>query len=266
MTPKQMTPKQMTRAPMKGGRIGLWALATIAALALHVGAAGAGLAWLSAGEGDDEAGAIAETVALEVAAPQNEEMENLTPGPVAQESSQSAPAAAANQEMAQKAAQDAPDAPESEDGAPKKVEEKKTEQAVQSAAAQASVAAQASAPPPNPDAVAKAPTSSAPVLGKDPAVERTRANWLRKLVAHLERAKRYPAGEKATGAARVAFRIDAMGHIQDARLVAASGHAALDAAALATLRRADPAPVPPPAEAARAVTYEMPILFRQRAR
>lgn len=101
------------------------------------------------------------------------------------------------------------------------------------------------------------------LLSRDPAAERARANWLRKLAAHMERNKRYPQGETATGEVRVAFRLTSEGRIQDAHVVAGSGKAGLDAAALAMLRRADPAPPPPPSAARPTTDFEMPIVFRK---
>jgi protein TonB len=68
-------------------------------------------------------------------------------------------------------------------------------------------------------------------------------------MAHLERLKRYPAGARARreeGTAYVRFSIDANGNVRSAQLARSSGHAELDAAVLALVRRASPVPAPPP--------------------
>jgi protein TonB len=75
------------------------------------------------------------------------------------------------------------------------------------------------------------------------------ARWQSRLMAHLERLKRYPAGARARreeGTAYVRFSIDANGNVRSAQLARSSGHAELDAAVLALVRRASPVPAPPP--------------------
>lgn len=75
------------------------------------------------------------------------------------------------------------------------------------------------------------------------------ARWQSRLLAHLERRKRYPSAarrSKQQGVALVRFRIDANGKVLSARLSRSSGFAALDQEAISMVRRASPVPAPPP--------------------
>jgi protein TonB len=72
------------------------------------------------------------------------------------------------------------------------------------------------------------------------------ATWERSLSNRLDSKKTYPSRARgAKGTAQVMFRIDRNGHVVDSRIVRSSGSAILDEDALATLKRADPFPVPP---------------------
>jgi len=66
------------------------------------------------------------------------------------------------------------------------------------------------------------------------------------LLAQLQRNTRYPpqAGH-ARGVATVTFKIDRSGHVLSSRVVQSSGSAVLDEEALATIKRAEPLPLPP---------------------
>ncbi|NNU80196.1 TonB family protein [Halovulum dunhuangense] len=73
------------------------------------------------------------------------------------------------------------------------------------------------------------------------------AAYAQRLLAHVERHKRYPASAQRArigGAARLAVTIDAAGALRDARLLGATGHEVLDREALATAARAAPYPLP----------------------
>jgi protein TonB len=81
------------------------------------------------------------------------------------------------------------------------------------------------------------------------------------LLAKISSAVRYPEAARARGAAGVAavnFALDAAGDVTLAQLARSSGDGALDAEAVAAVRRASPLP-PPPADAPRA--YVAPIRF-----
>ncbi|NDW07587.1 energy transducer TonB family protein [Jiella pacifica] len=77
----------------------------------------------------------------------------------------------------------------------------------------------------------------------------TPARWQSRLMAHLERRKRYPAGARSRrqeGTAYVRFRIDDAGNVLSVSLARSSGFPILDDAVLSLVRRASPVPAPPP--------------------
>ena len=247
---------------MKSARLWIGALAS--ALAMHGAAAGAAFMLLTTSDGDLDYGADVVEISLETTPPRAD-AQDLPPGPAADESAASA--AAAPQEAQAAETPKIVETP-SEDAdlrqsrpAPQEARREAPPDA-SSAAASASVASEAAAPPPIDNAV-EAPRAAAPQIGDSLAAARARALWVKKLVAHLERNKRFPAGVRLSGETKIAFALDAQGHVLSASVVASSGEAALDAAALAMMKRADPVPSPPPALAAAALTFELPVVFRQ---
>jgi len=75
------------------------------------------------------------------------------------------------------------------------------------------------------------------------------ARWQSRLLAHLERRKRYPSSARSRGeqgTAYVRFRIDDAGNVVSASLARSSGFPALDEEVVAMVRRASPVPAPPP--------------------
>lgn len=75
------------------------------------------------------------------------------------------------------------------------------------------------------------------------------AKWQSRLMAHLERRKRYPAGSRSrgeVGVAAVRFTIDDGGNVLSVSLASSSGFPDLDQEVLALVRRASPVPAPPP--------------------
>jgi protein TonB len=94
---------------------------------------------------------------------------------------------------------------------------------------------------------ARAAAAPANASGASAAV--SPAKWQSRLMAHLERRKRYPPGarkRREEGTVLVRFAIDGSGNVLSAGLVRSSGHAELDQAVLALVSRASPVPAPPP--------------------
>ena len=109
----------------------------------------------------------------------------------------------------------------------------------------------------------EAPTSTAPVLGTGESARRIKTTWQKQLLAHLDRHKRYPSGaSRPTGQVMVAFVLDRVGHVVSVTVVKSSGDMALDGAALAMMKRADPVPQPPPLVADEGLTFTVPVIFR----
>jgi protein TonB len=93
-----------------------------------------------------------------------------------------------------------------------------------------------------------------------PGVE---AAYAKKLFSHLARRQRYPAAAeraRVTGTVRLSIAIDRSGGLAAARVAKGSGHAVLDAEALATARRASPYPKPP--EGVGGKTYGFAVTLR----
>ncbi len=75
------------------------------------------------------------------------------------------------------------------------------------------------------------------------------AKWQSRLMAHLERRKRYPSGARSRreqGTAYVRFRIDDAGNVLSASLARSSGFPELDNEVVEMVRRSSPVPAPPP--------------------
>jgi protein TonB len=106
------------------------------------------------------------------------------------------------------------------------------------------------APMPTAPQAAPAPAArlAAPAVGQTVA-RPTRAaitTWQRLLLAQLERHKRYPSQARGkVGEARLEFTLDRAGNVLSSRVVRSSGSEALDAAALALIKNAEPLPTPP---------------------
>lgn len=90
------------------------------------------------------------------------------------------------------------------------------------------------------------------------------ARWQSRLMAHIERRKRYPSAARARGeegTVHVRFSIDGSGNVLSVTLARSSGFAALDEEVLSLVRRVSPVPPPPPDSA---TTITVPIRFSAR--
>ncbi len=113
----------------------------------------------------------------------------------------------------------------------------------------------------------KAPPSdavAAPQTSRGAVNAAATAKWHTRLLAHLERRKRYPSLARSRGdegTVFVRFAIDEAGRVLSASIARSSGSASLDQEVLGLVRRASPVPAPPPG-APRDVTA--PVQFRIR--
>ena len=113
----------------------------------------------------------------------------------------------------------------------------------------------------------RAERAAAPAPGASSRNPNAVPNWKSRLVATLERSKRYPSEARARGeqgVAQLAFSIDRHGGVHHARIVQSSGSSLLDAATLALIERAQPLPPPPPELAGAEIAIVVPIRYNIR--
>jgi periplasmic protein TonB len=110
-----------------------------------------------------------------------------------------------------------------------------------------------------------APVPTAPQAAPAPAARPAApavASWQRLLIAQLERHKRYPPQARGKlGEAKLAFSIDRQGRVVASRIVQSSGSDALDAEALALVKRAQPLPPPPAGLPDNQLSFVVPIRY-----
>lgn len=88
-------------------------------------------------------------------------------------------------------------------------------------------------------------------------------NYPGQVVSKLRRALRYPSGTRATGEAHVQFVVASNGRASSVRLVRSSGDPKIDAAAVATVKRAAPFPTIPAEAGRKSWTFTVPLAFRR---
>ncbi|MES2820157.1 MAG: TonB family protein [Pseudomonadota bacterium] len=100
---------------------------------------------------------------------------------------------------------------------------------------------------PAPPAPAAAPPA-APQPSSQSGPSQAEVKWQSKLLAHLNRYKRYPSDAQrrgVEGTSSVRFTLDGAGKVLAVSLAHTAGNASLDRATLAMIRRAEPLPPPP---------------------
>lgn len=250
---------------------GPWLIAATAAVFLHGGAVALGAFGLADADEDNELGANATEVALEFEAP-HREPSFLPPGPEA-DSSTAAAAALAQEKKIEESDLPEVKAQETEEAeqqaAPARNKPTEDKPKVTQNATAASEAAQASEASAAPSSLAarESTQARAPAPGLGEQARLARMTWQKKLVAHLDRAKRYPAeggGRSATIVVR--FRIDRMGHLLKAEAAPGERDVIFETAAIAMMKRADPTPPPPPEIADNELTFDLPVNFRSKTK
>ena len=239
-----------------------WSICAAVVIAAH------GLAALAARSDNEEAVPGAPVVTIDLApqamappAPPHD----LAPGPLMETESQERVAEEAQEKHEEQEKQPvveqtpAPDPEVSMADANPKPEEKPVEDRPATPPVEA-------APMPTAPQAAPAPAEriAAPAVGQ-PAMRPTRAaitSWQRLLLAQLERHKHYPSQARGkVGEARLEFTIDRAGKVLTSRVLRSSGSEALDAAALALIKSAEPLPIPPAGLPEDLLSVVVPIVY-----
>jgi TonB family protein len=246
----------------------LWGFAALAALALHIGGGALVLEYMRPYEYDPEFGAPAIEIGVELSA-KRDDPTDLPPGP---DSNESAASAAIPEQRKVVERNDLPkDVPVNTEDPERQValaetkEREKDEKAkpeITTAASAPSAASEATAMPSS-QLIAESSRSVAPVQGSGESPQRVRAAWQKELIAHLDRHKRYPAGQSLDGIEiLVSLVINDEGHVLSASIARGSGHPAFDQAALEMIRRSDPVPRPPAFVVREGLSFNLPVIFR----
>jgi len=107
-----------------------------------------------------------------------------------------------------------------------------------------------------------APTNMAAMAGASRAAA---ASYRQLVQAHVQRFKQYPSGARNGQAGKVtavvSFTLSRSGQVVAARLASSSGRPALDAEAVATIRRANPFPPFPPEKTEGSTVFTVPLSY-----
>lgn len=243
----------------------IWMLAAVTVIVVHLASFAAAMVFLRGELDDDATGAPAIEISLAPNTPRMEDTPDEPPGPLADQAAAAAPSAASSEaKVTDEPKVSRTDAEDSEfarsEKPDKPVEESHTPQA-QPVVSSESAASEATAPPKS-EAAQQAEKPVAPAPGADAASRAVILTWQKALMAHLNRAKRYPAGARRSAEVAVAFTLDRRGHVVAYNVKRSSGHPVFDDAALAMMKKADPVPPPPPALADEGLSFEVPVVFR----
>ncbi len=254
--------------PRAPASLRLWGGAALGAVAIHVACVALAIVGMQNRDTDDDLGAPALEVGLELTAPRLEPTD-LPPGPLAEDSAASPPiieqkakAEETDLPKAQPTETEDPDRLVTPDASRDPKEDDPEVKAMKAMPSTEAVASEATAPPTS-ETAPESPRSTAPTQGVGESARRALVTWEKQLGAHLDKHKRYPTAEPRRNAeALVSFTLDRTGHVLSARIVRSSTNASFDEAALAMLRRSDPVPPPPPGVADRGLTFTLPVIFR----
>ncbi|MDF0495817.1 energy transducer TonB [Bradyrhizobium yuanmingense] len=231
----------------------LWILAAAAALALHLGGAALALAHLHGDDDGDGLGAAGAEFAVEMASPEAQESD-LPTGPndsAAQEERPELPEQKAElkeTELPQDRPQEAedPDRIVSEKVAKKEQDDDPKAAAVETPAMEAAPKQVDMARQTFEDATREAEKALAPVVGLGKDILKITVDWNKKISARIKQHQINPEGrENANQKVTVSFALNRKGNVVSVDVIASSGDAAYDAAAISMVRKADPFEPPP---------------------
>ena len=220
-----------------------WVASAIVVVGLHAAGAAALFTW----HDPVTFGVPSDAIVIDLApySPPSQTVEDIAPGPQQQE--------------------EAPPPPPKQEKVEQKIDEKVDIPPSPAPAVAALPPEPVKPPEPAPAQVAPAPATTAP-----PRAHASKAevdSWYGHIVTQLERNKSYPLaarqhGEK--GVVELAFSIDRNGHVISSRIVKSSGYATLDQETIATVRRAQPFPVPPTDLDGEKFDFTVPVKFNIR--
>jgi TonB family protein len=241
----------------------IWVIAALGALALHAGCVALAMTRANSQDVDDSLGAPAIEIGLDMTAPHRDPID-LPPGPDTEPSEQRQVAKASELPKAVPTETENPDRVVAPEETYKTQQDDPDQPAPKAATSTEPVAVEAMATPSS-EAVQEAPRSVAPAEGMGKTASRVRATWQKELVAHLDKHLRYPADRAKKTVVVVNFVLDRTGHVVSTSIVKGSGDAAFDEAALATIRRSDPVPKPPPPVADERLDFTLALTFTGRS-
>jgi periplasmic protein TonB len=257
-TMEQEVPRHLTRS--------VWIAAAVGAIAIHAGCAALALTTMQS-DADDELGAPAIEIGVELMSPRIDP----TDLPVGPDTDASAPSPEVVAQKENLDPSNLPKAVPTDTDDPDRVvsptdskTQKDTEKAVtvQAAPSEQSLAVEATAMP-SVQGAQESTRSVAPSLGTGESTVRAKVTWEKELVAHFDKHKRYPVDRTMQKAqVVVSFVLDRLGHVLSSHVVAGSGDASFDDAAIAMLQRSDPVPPPPPLVADQGLTFTLPVIFQ----
>lgn len=246
---------------------GLWLVAAVIAISLHLGVAAFAFLRMQQAESDD-LGAPGIEIGLELMSPQRPPTE-LPPGPDS-EASVASPALA-EQKTEVKEVDLPKEAPVESENPDRLVTQEETDkpnedepdvQTKQTQASEQSVAQEARAAPSIQDAT-QGEKSVTIDQGTGESRQRVRVTWQKELLAHLDRHKRYPADRnQKTAQILLSLNLDRMGRVVAVDVIKSSGDESFDSAAVAMVQRASPVPAPPPLVADEGLSFSLPVMFR----
>lgn len=266
----------MTAIVAARGDLTRWLASAIVVVGLHALGVAALLAWHDPLGVADDASAV--VVDLAPYAPPSESRDDVAPGPIQQQAPAPAPEQKVEAKPEQKPDESVVAKPEEkvEAKTEPKAEEKPEEKVEVPPAPVPPLAAvpppEAAEPPPPPEPEAQpVPPSNippAPVTTAPPRPHVASAaevnEWHKGIFAQIQRHKDYPMAARARaekGVVQLAFSINRDGHVTASRVAKASGHAALDRAAMETLQKAQPFPPPPADMPGAEFSFTVPVAY-----
>lgn len=241
-------------APIDRAEVRRWSLSATLVVAVHAGVLAAGALWFTRHNDFAGTGSQPMMIDLESAPPTTERRKlDVAPGPEMQE----APAPSPEPERQEKAKQQVAPAPVQPN--PVVVAPPETKETPKPTKDEKTPIAEKPPQPPE----APAPRTTAPPQ----AAQAARMRYDGALSAHLQKYKHYPPASRSAGeegVAMLSFTVGRDGQVLSSSIAKSSGSAALDAATLAMIRRAQPLPRFPPEMTQGSLTVTVPIRYSLR--